>query len=244
MSPMRMSLSGPKILAIETATKACSVAAAQGQDVLGEISLFIPQVHVERLVTMIGDLLEDVRLKHADLDAVAVSIGPGSFTGLRIGLSVAKGIAFALNKKIIAVPTLDAIAHGASGSTDGKLVVPILHARGDEFYYTTPGSAGSATGESRAGRIAGADSLVGEFRPGTLFVGEGARNLAQHENARDKFGAGSFVDMPASASNVAYLAIERYEKGDFADIRTVVPLYIKDFIAVKGNPLKKLAEKI
>lgn len=238
-----MSPSEARILAIETATKACSVAVAQGREILGETSLFVPQVHVERLVTMIGSLLDDVRLKHADLDAIAVSIGPGSFTGLRIGLSVAKGIAFALNKKIVAVPTLNAIARGASRFADAKVLVPILHARGNEFYYTAAGTAGSAPGDSGAGRIAGVDNLVDEFDAGTLFVGEGARSFAQYESARDKFGEGSFVDMPASARNVAYLALERYERADFADIRTVVPLYIKDFVAVKGNPLKKLVEK-
>lgn len=220
------------------------MAVAQGRDVLGEISLFIPQVHVERLVSMIGDLLGYVRLKHADLDAIAVSIGPGSFTGLRIGLSVAKGIAFALNKRIIAVPTLDAIALGGSGFKDGRVVVPILHARGDEFYYALPRSGDSASGAEGTGRIAQVGSLVEEFDTGTFFVGEGVRAFAQFEAVRRKFDAKSFGDMHASARNVAYLAMEMFEEGDFADMRTIVPLYVKDFIAVKGNPLKKLAEKI
>ncbi|MCL4538891.1 MAG: tRNA (adenosine(37)-N6)-threonylcarbamoyltransferase complex dimerization subunit type 1 TsaB [Bacteroidetes bacterium] len=229
-----------RLLAIETATKSCSIALMQGDELLGESSLYVPHVHVERLVVMINNMFSDLRLRQADLDAIGVSIGPGSFTGLRIGLSVAKGIAFALNKKIISVPTLDAIAYAVAGFADGRVVVPLLHARGDEFYYATYTSESCVAGHCR---VAQADSIVEEFGPGTLFVGEGVPKFEAYESVQGKFGEKSFVELQASARNVAVLAMEKYERGDFADLQSAVPLYVKDFVAIKGNPLNKLVEK-
>ncbi|MCL5267886.1 MAG: tRNA (adenosine(37)-N6)-threonylcarbamoyltransferase complex dimerization subunit type 1 TsaB [Bacteroidetes bacterium] len=238
-----MDPSETKLLAIETATKSCSIALMQGHEILGETSLFIPQVHVERLVIMINNLLSDLRLKQADLDAIGVSMGPGSFTGLRIGLSVAKGITFALNKKIIGVPTLDAIARGGAGFAHGRVIVPLLHARGDEFYYASfiqSESGLDTAGRCRAARV---ENIVDEFNNDSLFVGEGVSRFEKYEVVRKKFDEKSFGNVQASARHVALLAMERYERGDFADLRSAVPLYIKDFVAVKGNPLNKLVEK-
>ncbi len=240
MSESWMSHLDTRLLAIETATKSCSIALMQGDELLGESSLYVPHVHVERLVVMINNMFSDLRLRQADLDAIGVSIGPGSFTGLRIGLSVAKGIAFALNKKIISVPTLDAIAYAVAGFADGRVVVPLLHARGDEFYYATYTSESCVAGHCR---VAQADSIVEEFGPGTLFVGEGVPKFEAYESVQGKFGEKSFVELQASARNVAVLAMEKYERGDFADLQSAVPLYVKDFVAIKGNPLNKLVEK-
>ncbi len=237
-----MDISNTKILSIETATKSCSIALTEGRELLGETSLFIPQVHVERLVVMINDLLSDLRLKQSDLDAIGVSIGPGSFTGLRIGLSVAKGIAFALNKRIIAVPTLDAIALGTADYSDGRVVVPLLHARSDEFYYAAYMPDRGAV-DAAGCRIGRADEIAEEFDQGTVFAGEGAPRFSEHDSARRKFDEKSFRNLPATARNVATLAVEKYERGEFADLRSAAPLYIKDFVAVKGNPLNKLVEK-
>ncbi len=230
-----------KILAIETATRVCSVALIDGGAVTGESGLNIPHVHVERLVILINELLENLHASYAEIDAIAVSNGPGSFTGLRIGLSVAKGIAFALDRKIIAVPTLDALALSLSYLESGRMVVPILHARGEEFYYAPYVITDSGAQRQRAYAIAEAEKIADEFAEETVFIGEGVAAFSKTDAARRKFGQGSMKDVPASAREVALLADDRFKKGEFADLSSLVPLYIKDFIAIKGNPLNKLS---
>jgi tRNA threonylcarbamoyladenosine biosynthesis protein TsaB len=233
----------PRILAIETATKACSVAVADESSILGEISLFVPQVHAERLVVMLNNLLENLRLSYRELDAVAFSSGPGSFTGLRIGLSVAKGIAFGQKKELIAVPTLEAIASGFQGQLrPGELVVPILHARANEFYYAAYLGKNSELEQETSSRVADADSIVAEFPPEAIFVGEGVVAFSKHGKVKSKFER--LKNLPASARDVATIARDKFVRGEFADLRTSVPMYIKDFMAIKGNPLSKLSEKI
>lgn len=241
-----------RILAIETATKVCSVAVAEEGELLGEFSLFVPQVHAERLVIMINNLLDNLRLSYRNLDAVAVSNGPGSFTGLRIGLSVAKGIAFGQNTKLIAVPTLEAIAGLIRDQVDsGKNVVPILHARSDEFYYSSFRLDNSGLKMATGHRYASAEEIAAEFPPDVIFVGEGVAAFSNYESVKRKFAARQLRNIPASAKEVAMIASEKYKQGEFADPRTSVPMYIKNFVAIKRNSFpkgihlnKKLMEKI
>ncbi len=234
-----------RILSIETATRACSVAMADEKGVLGEISIFTPQIHAERLIIMINNLLENLKLSYSDLDAVAVSNGPGSFTGLRIGLGAAKGIAFGQNKKLIAVPTLEGIARVICEYVgDDKIIVPILHARANEFYYSSFRLENSDLKMTTNSRVADAAEIATEFSPEALFVGEGVVEFSKNENVRRKFASGQFKDIAASAKGVGLVAREKFKRGEFADLRTSVPMYIKDFIAVKGNSLNKLLEKI
>ncbi len=241
----------PGILAIETATKVCSIALMDGDGILGEISLNVPQVHVERLIVMINDLLGNLHLRYGDLDAVAVSNGPGSFTGLRIGLSVAKGIAFAEDKKLIAVPTLAAIAYSILGFDDGKIIVPILHARAEEFYYasfkfidkklTLMKDYMAAKAEDIAREFSARGGCASDADSDILFVGEGVQEFSKDESVKRKFCENSMKNSSASATQIAFLAGERFKNGDFADVKSLVPLYIKDFVAVKVNPLNKLS---
>lgn len=247
-----------RILAIETATKVCSVAVAEEDMVIGETSLFAPRVHAERLVIIINNLLENLKLSYDDLDAVAVSIGPGSFTGLRIGLSVAKGIAFAQDKKLISVPTLEAIAHHVLTYDDSKkIIVPILHARADEFYYSIFKFEDGELKMKTEFRVAEADEIAEELSQESILVGEGVVEFSKlvlngvegHAAAERKFRSNQMRNIAASARDVATIALEKFKRDEFADLRNSVPMYIKDFVAVpkgtgKGNSFKKLLEKI
>lgn len=233
-----------RILAIETATKVCSVALSDAGSIIAESTLHVPQVHVERLVVCANEMMENVHLNYADLDAVAVSNGPGSFTGLRIGLSVAKGIVFALDKKLIAVPTLDALALRARDMAGERVVVPLLHARAGEYYYGSFRIDGSGLIRLGDYAIAEAAEIADKFDTGTLFVGEGVGTILSDEAVVRKFGGESMRVMEASAREVAMLAVDRFDRGDFSDLRSLAPLYIKDFVAIKGNPLSKLSRKI
>jgi len=239
-----------RILAIETATKVCSVAVAEENAVLGETSLFTPQVHAERLVIIINNLLEHLKLSYKDLDAIAVSIGPGSFTGLRIGLSAAKGIALAQNKKLISVPTLEAIARGFLTYDDSKkFIVPILHARANEFYYSPFKLENAELKMTAEFKIAEADEIAEEFSSEGVFVGEGVVEFSKYDAVKRKFRGSMMKNVPASAREIAMVALEKFEREKFLDVRTSVPMYIKNFVAVPGgtgmgNFAKKILEKI
>jgi tRNA threonylcarbamoyladenosine biosynthesis protein TsaB len=121
-----------KLLAIETSTIAGGAALLDGEQLVGEQSLNVRLTHSERLMVAVDRLLGDLGWRPADLEALAVSIGPGSFTGLRIGVSAAKGLALALSLPIAAVPTLDALAAGLPFAA--LPVCPVLDARKGEVY--------------------------------------------------------------------------------------------------------------
>ncbi len=125
------------ILAIDTATKVCSAALVRDDTVVAEISRVASQQHSELLLPFVDQAMKQAKLTVSDLDRLAVSIGPGSFTGLRIGLSVAKGIAAGAEIPIVPVPTMDAIAYNAFRLNGGGTKVSvILPARRREYYYS------------------------------------------------------------------------------------------------------------
>lgn len=121
-----------RILALETATSACTVAVADGDNLLAELTLQVPRAHSTRLMPLIAQAIGESGLAKTDLEAIAVGVGPGSFTGLRIGLATAKGLAFALEKPCVGVSTLQAMAYG-TGAQVG-LAVPMLDAKRGEVF--------------------------------------------------------------------------------------------------------------
>jgi tRNA threonylcarbamoyladenosine biosynthesis protein TsaB len=121
-----------RILALDTATTACTVAVADGDHMLAELTLEVPRAHSTRLMPLIAQAIGDSGLAKTDIDAIAVGVGPGSFTGLRIGLATAKGLAFALDRPCVGVPTLRAMAYGTSAQIG--LVVPMLDAKRGEVF--------------------------------------------------------------------------------------------------------------
>ncbi len=229
-----------RILGIETATRICSAAIVSGQDVLAEASLNVQQVHVEKLVLVINQLLDNLHLRYNDVDGIAVSCGPGSFTGVRIGLSVAKGIAFAHSSRLLAVPTLDAIAGKTKSLVDDRTVVPLLHARGEEFYYSAYKLSGDGMQRLSGYNVAEGSSIAEEFEEGVLFAGEGVNTFSKIESVSLKFGASELKYVAASAAEVALIGAQKLTAGDYADLRTLVPLYIKDFVAVKRTKISSV----
>jgi tRNA threonylcarbamoyladenosine biosynthesis protein TsaB len=121
-----------RILALETATTNCSVAVMDGDQLLAELTLQVPRAHSTRLMPLIAQAMGDSGIAKLDLDAIAVGIGPGSFTGLRIGLATAKGLAYALSKPCVGVSTLKAMAYG-TGAQMGLVVAMLDAKRGDVF---------------------------------------------------------------------------------------------------------------
>ncbi len=216
------------ILNIETATKNCSVSLAKNGEVLvirelndGNYS------HAEKLHPFIQDILKEAKVTTSNLDAVAVSKGPGSYTGLRIGVSAAKGMCFAIGKPLISIETLKSLAHNIS--IKEGVIVPMLDARRMEVYAAVYNSAYEQLREIKA-EIINEDSFKEELSKGKVyFLGDGAakcKGVIIHDNAvfiEDKF---------PSTKEMAILSYNKYKKNDIEDVAYFEPFYLKDFIAI------------
>ena len=218
------------ILSIESATKNCSVALAADGEVITLKELHEEKFsHAEKLHTFILEVMEDSDRKLADLDAVAVSKGPGSYTGLRIGVSAAKGLCYALDKPLISVPTLESLARQVE-MTEGGFVVPLLDARRMEVYSAVYNSRFEEVRETRA-EIVEADSFSEYLDQNKVcFLGDGAaktKELIHHPNA--VFISGRFP----SAQEMAPIAENKAIEGQYEDLAYFEPFYLKDFVAGK-----------
>lgn len=146
-----------KLLGIETSTRTGSVAIVEGEEIIAEYTLKSKETHTARLMPAIDHILKDTHLTIHQMDAVAVSLGPGSFTGLRIGLATAKGLCLALRKPLVGILTLDALAHNICYSS--HIICPLLDARKGEVYaalyrhQTTPGTSSAASSLTCKGNL-------------------------------------------------------------------------------------------
>jgi tRNA threonylcarbamoyladenosine biosynthesis protein TsaB len=221
------------ILQIETATTACSVALAQDGQILACKELNERNIHAEVITVFIDDVMRASGKTYADLDAVAVSSGPGSYTGLRIGVSTAKGLCYALDKPLIAIETLQAMADGiiGQGVPADTLLCPMIDARRMEVYTAQFDAAGQRIKPTTAeiiDEISFADLLATRQ---ILFFGDGAEKcqavLQRNPNAQFSNG---FVN---SARYLTNKAAAKFARADFEDIAYFEPFYLKDFIAGK-----------
>jgi tRNA threonylcarbamoyladenosine biosynthesis protein TsaB len=121
-----------RILSIESASVTASCAVAEDENILGEYTLRHKKTHSEKLMPLVEELMEELKLKVSDIDFIAVSKGPGSYTGLRIGAALAKSLAYAAGIEIVSVPTMKSLA--ANVYHESKLIVPIMDARGGRVY--------------------------------------------------------------------------------------------------------------
>ncbi|GAB3937620.1 tRNA (adenosine(37)-N6)-threonylcarbamoyltransferase complex dimerization subunit type 1 TsaB [Mucilaginibacter myungsuensis] len=221
------------ILQIETATTSCSVALSHNGIVMSKKELDQRNVHAEVLTLFIQDVCAEAGIALADLDAVAVSSGPGSYTGLRIGVSTAKGLCFALDKPLIAVESLKAMADGmairlGAELTDNTLLCPMIDARRMEVFAAMFDTKGNKVMPTEAVIVDGdsfADLLADHQ---IIFFGDGAmkcRETVTHPNA-------SFVDGFAnSAIDITTEATVKLAAKEFQDVAYFEPYYLKDFIA-------------
>src|SRR5436309_847811 len=199
----RARLPAMRVLALETSTRAGGVALVDGERLVAEYVLDISVTHSERLLAAVDRVLADARWTPRDLEGLAVSIGPGSFTGLRIGVSTVKGLGWALGLPIAAVPTLDAMA--ATVPWAALPVCPVLDARRGEVYASLYRRDGD-----------------GLRREATLLVGDGAAGV-DSPHAR-RLPAPRRVPSPAC---VAVLGRERLRLGDTVGAAELVPLYLR-----------------
>ncbi len=239
------------ILLLETATAVCSVALARDGEVLAELHSDQPNAHSSRLPLFVEQLFEQCHITPKQLDAVCVSSGPGSYTGLRIGVSSAKGFCYALSIPLLSVPTLQGMAaqYYAQHPDYHGMVCPMIDARRMECY--------TAFFEMENHPSAAADSQLSTFnfqlstlkptsadiiesgiyddylnRGEVMFIGDGAEKtreiLGIHPNARYDTG------FRISSAGMLPIAMQRLQAGQVEDVAYFEPFYLKDFVAKKS----------
>jgi len=213
------------ILNIETATRNCSVSIAKDGDVI--ICKEVAEQgysHAEKLHVFIEAVLQESKLSFSDLDAIAVSQGPGSYTGLRIGVSAAKGLCYALNIPLIAVDTLAVLA--AQVSVEDGLIIPLIDARRMEV-YSAVFDANHFKKRAIAAEIVTADSFAG-YSQTLYFVGDSTEKCKEVLN-QDNFIFLEEIVFP-SANEMGDLSYEQYQNNDTVDVAYFEPYYLKDFL--------------
>lgn len=221
-------------LLIETATQVCSVVLASEGRILARRDSDVPNAHSTRLSVFIQEVLDENRLTPRDLGAVCVSAGPGSYTGLRIGVSSAKGICYALGIPLVSVPTLLSMAalYYRQHPEYKGLVCPMIDARRMECYTMMVAPGLDVLRPTAADVVT--EGIFDEYlnRGEVTFIGDGAAKtrplLGNHPNARfdDSFRL--------SAEGMIDLAAQRLAEGKTEDVAYFEPFYLKDFVAKKS----------
>jgi len=215
----------PYILNIETATKNCSVALAkEGKTIICKEIAEEGYSHAERLHVFIEEIIKEADITLQDVSAIAVSQGPGSYTGLRIGVSAAKGLCFALDISLISVDTLQVLASQAIVSSG--LIIPMLDARRMEVYSAIFTPNYEKTREVQAEIIT--ENSFEDLQKTIYFVGDCAEKC-KPVLTKENFIFLEEIKYP-SAKEMSSLSYEKYKKNDTVDVAYFEPYYLKDFI--------------
>ena len=231
------------ILSIETSTKVCSVALHKQGILVVHDEIIAEKSHAENLTILTKNIISGSGFNFNQINAIAISKGPGSYTGLRIGTSTAKGLCYALEKPLIAINTLQAMAYEISNqksaicNLQSAILCPMLDARRMEVYYAMFNASNEFIKDTSA-------EIMDEFSfndvlsaSKVFFFGEGMDKckpiLSKHENA-------IFIDdIFPSAKNIGYLATSRYKENDFEDAAYFEPFYLKEFLAKTPSTQRK-----
>ena len=221
------------ILNIETSENICSVALSKDGELIAVKESSEERQHAKLLGIFIEELLKETNTDIKELDAVAVTKGPGSYTGLRIGVSTAKGICFGIDKKLIAIDTLESMAYVASEKYKNEadlLLCPMIDARRMEVYTRLYDSSLTPVSEIEAKVLDenSYDEILKEKK--ILFFGSGMpkfKEILNNENAIFD------EEIMPSAKNIISLSEQRFNDKKFEDVAYFEPYYLKDFIAIK-----------
>jgi len=235
-----MPSSEPLLLYIETSTDVCSVALSLGSRLIDEKISREPRAHARVIAPMTEEILRESGYTAASCDAVVVSGGPGSYTGLRVGVSLAKGLCYGSGKPLISVGSIELLANIAfkrivpeyPGTTT---VIPAMDARRMEIYTAIYNADREMISPVKA-LVVEKESFTEILDKGvTLFCGDGAMKLQQvleHPNAR-------FIPLEALSNGMVDIALRKFTAGEFEDTAMYEPFYLKDFVAgvSKRGPL-------
>lgn len=228
-----------RILCIETGTDICSVGIAEGGELLSLRESDEGRDHARKVGVFVDELFRETGIAPDEIDAVAVGKGPGSYTGLRIGVSFAKGLCYGLGKPLVAVGSLDALAEVAREDYEAGIVAvddwsaarlcPMVDARRMEVYAQVFDTEGRALSEVTA-EVLGPESFAA-WREGHPFVifGSGARKCA------DLIAGARFVEVAPSARGLARLAQQALDARRTEDVAYFEPFYLKDFVVTTSK---------
>ena len=224
------------ILNIETATKVCSVALSVGQEIVFNKEEYEGPSHAVLSGVFVNEALQYAKTQGLKLDAIAVSSGPGSYTGLRIGVSMAKGLCYALDVPLIAVPTLEVLASRAIyGNYDADYYCPMIDARRMEVYAALY-DCNFQEIRPVAADIVEADTYAEYLLKGkVLFFGDGAAKCKDTVSSKNATFADNIHPL---ASEMVVKAQQYYEEKKYQDVAYFEPFYLKDFQAT--TPKKKI----
>jgi tRNA threonylcarbamoyladenosine biosynthesis protein TsaB len=216
------------ILNIETATKNCSVALAiDGETISCKEIAELGYSHAEKLHVFMDEIIKEAGIEWSNLGAVAVSQGPGSYTGLRIGVSAAKGLCYALNIPLIAIDTLTSLAYQVSNK-DG-IIIPMIDARRMEVYSAIFNSKNEMIREVKAEVLT--ENSFDDFLETVYFIGD------SNEKAKTILTKSNFVFLDQicypSAKEMSQLSFRKFQNNDFVDVAYFEPYYLKDFMFAK-----------
>ncbi len=230
----------PNFLLIETGTQKCSTAISCDDRIVAYRETDIPKAHASMLAPFIKEVLEESSLSIQDLSAVAVGEGPGSYTGLRVGVSTAKGICFGVDIPLIGVGTLNILSEMAiaDGVREGSLIIPMIDARRMEVYTALYDSSGHQLSDISA-KVLDSNSFSDEFQhySSIVFIGDGVEKL-QHILPSEALDKSTFISCCPSAKGMVRPTTDRWNKKEFKDRAYFEPFYLKEFVA--GISKKKL----
>ena len=219
-----------RILLIETSTAKLSVALAEDGKVVATCSADEARQQASLTAPFVKEVLDQKNMRVSDCDAICIGKGPGSYTGLRVGVSTAKGLAFGAGKPLIAIGTLDILAaacHSERSEESPSFIVPMIDARRMEVYTSVFSPEGKQLTPVEA-KVIDAESFANYLNQGVvLFTGDGAlkcREVITHPNAR-------FQQAWPEAAAMATLAQRAYNEKRFEDLAYFEPFYLKDFVA-------------
>ena len=219
------------LLAIETTTRNCSVALFQNNKLIHlKEKTYKEYSHAELLTLFIQEVIEKANIDFSALDGVILSKGPGSYTGLRIGSSAAKGLCYALNIPLISVSTLKIMVSGISKNDDCKYYCPMIDARRMEVFSMVTARNNNEVRKIRAD-IVDATTYTEFLSDKVLFFGDGASKCKEVINS----GNAIFVeDVLPSARHMGEVGFDKFVQQDFEDVAYFEPYYFKDFF-VEGS---------
>jgi len=218
-----------KILTLETSTMIGSIALSEDDQLLGEYQIRIKETYSDTILPLIDHLLTVLSLSIRDIDGFALTLGPGSFTSLRIGVSIIKGLAFSTHKPVVGIPSLDGLAQNVCFSKN-VLVCPVVDARKGEVYTAFyRGEGGQFLTKLTPEKAITPQKLLDEIKEEVIFLGDGVDLYGKMIGDRLKEKA--LFAPPAlrypKASTITYLALQKFKNGEVSYSDDIIPLYVR-----------------
>ncbi|MEA2021081.1 MAG: tRNA (adenosine(37)-N6)-threonylcarbamoyltransferase complex dimerization subunit type 1 TsaB [Candidatus Caldatribacteriota bacterium] len=219
-----------KILGIDTSSRYCNLSIIEDEDIMIEYSINgLIKKHSSILIPAIKEMLTNINMEIQDMDGIAVTIGPGSFTGLRIGIGTVKGLSYAASVPITGVITLDVLAHNVEKMP--YLICPVLDARKGEVYFSLyrGGEQLCKIIDYKCESIEELLKRLKNFQEKIIFLGEGM--LKYQSILKEKISSRAIFIHPSlsiiKASNVAFMGLEKIKKGKIENVYSISPFYLR-----------------